>query len=118
MEFSVGGQQHDPAVLPLRRDLVADPIREMFGEGVDRTMARNIPRLEPQTTLAHKTVALAFDEHGLPDAVELRVFVLPAEVPTFHHGVAEYRTRRAGRQGGGGVRLFPPIASRLRGPDT
>src|SRR2546421_11132127 len=103
MQSPAGVQQHAPAALPPRRDLVADPIREMFGEGVDRTMARNIPRLEPQTTLAHKTVALAFDEHGLPDAVELRVFVLPAEVPTFHQGVADHRTRRQARQEGEGL---------------
>src|SRR2546427_9007309 len=109
MEFSVGGQQHDPAVLPLRRDLVADPIREMLGEGVDRTMARNIPRLEPQTTLAHKTVALAFDEHGLPDAVELRVFVLPAEVPALHQGVADHRTRWEAREDGEGLLQFLPF---------
>src|SRR2546430_17624339 len=96
MEFSVGGQQHDPTVLPLRGDPVADPIREMFGESVNRSMARNIPRLEPQTTLAHETVPLAFDEHGLPDAVWLRVFVPPAGVRALRKRVAQHRTRAEG----------------------
>src|SRR2546430_6899375 len=86
----------------------------MFGEGVDRTMARNIPRLEPQATLAHETVALAFDEHGFPDAVELRVFVLPAEVPALHQGVADHGPRRKARQEGEGLLQVPPFASRLR----
>src|SRR2546423_15704589 len=112
MEFSVGGQQHDPTVLPLRGDPVADPIREMFGESVNRSMARNIPRLEPQTTLAHETVPLAFDEHGLPDAVELRGFVLPAEGPALEQSVAGHRTRWAARAAGAGALQCLPLASR------
>src|SRR5712691_3025940 len=97
MEFSVFGQQYDAAVLPLRGNPIAAPICEMLGESAARCMARNVLRLEPQAALSHDTVPLALDEHRLPDAVDLRVFILPSEVPTFHQGVANHRAGRQAR---------------------
>src|SRR5882762_1096322 len=102
MQFSVGGQQHDPAVLPLRGNSIADPICEAFREGADRRMARNVLRLESQAALADETVSLALDEHRLPEPVELRIFILPTEVPTLHQGMADHGAgRQAGQEGEG-----------------
>src|SRR5207247_10316633 len=109
MEFSVRGQEHDSTVLPLRGDLVADSVRELLCEGADRCMARNVLRLEPQPALADETVPFAFDEHRFRDSVELRVFILPAEVPSFHQGVADHGPGRKDGQRGEGSFYVPPL---------
>src|SRR6267378_7541704 len=114
MELAVLGEQDDSTVLPLRGDSITEAVREAPGEGPDRCMARDIVGLEAEAALADETVALAFDEHRLRDAVQLRVLVLPPEVPAFDQGVPQDRAGRQRRKERKGLLQFQPLMARLR----
>src|SRR5207249_9064164 len=91
MERAVLGEQDDPAVLALGRDPIADAIRESFRERPDGRMTGDVLGLKPQPALADEAVSFALDEHRLPESVQVRVLVLPTEVPAFHERVPEDR---------------------------
>src|SRR5438128_7550354 len=90
MERAVLGEQDHAAVLALGGDPIAEPIRESFRERPDRRVAGDVLRLKPQPALADEAVSFAFDEHRLPESVQLGVLVLPSEVPAFHERVPDH----------------------------
>src|SRR5207247_11066636 len=114
MELSVPGQEDQAAVLALRRWSVSDAVREAFREGPDGRVGGDVVRLEAEAALADEAVPFAFDEHRLRDAVELRVFVLPTEVPALHEGVSDYRPRGKGGEEGERLPQLAELVVRLR----
>src|SRR6266581_9453541 len=114
MELPVPGQEDDPAVLPLGRGPVSDAVREAFREGPDGSVGGDVVRLEAQAALANEAVALALDEHRLRCAVELRVFVLPTEVPSLHERVPDHRPRGKGGEEGERLPQLTELVVRLR----
>src|SRR6266498_1959795 len=107
MELPVPGQQDDPTVLPLGRRPIPDSLGEAFPEGPDGRVGGDVVRLEAQAALADEAVPFALDEHRLRDPVELRVLVLPTEVPALHERVSDDGPR--GKGGEEGERL-PQLA--------
>src|SRR6266571_3306630 len=114
MELPVPGQQDDPTVLPLGRRPVSDSFGEAFREGPDGGVGGDVVRLEAEAALADEAVAFAFDEHWLRDAVELRVFVLPTEVPSLHERVSDHRPRGKGGEEGERLPQLAELVVRLR----
>src|SRR6266702_2432554 len=114
MELSVPGQEDHAAVLALRRWSVSDAVREAFREGPDGRVGGDVVRLEAEAALADEAVAFAFDEHWLRDAVELRVFVLPTEVPSLHERVSDHRPRGKGGEEGERLPQLAELVVRLR----
>ena len=93
MELAIHGQQDRTAIFPFRGDSIPEAVRKAPGEASDRRVARDIVRLEAEAALADETVPLALDEHRLRGAVQLRVFVLLAEVPALDECVPDDRAR-------------------------
>src|SRR5713226_932903 len=114
MELAVHGQEDHAAIFPFRGDSISEVVGEAPGEGPDRRMARDVVGLEAEAALADETVALAFDEHRFRDTVQLRVLVLPSEVPALDEGVPDDRPRRQRREQREGLLQFPPLVAGLR----
>src|SRR5947208_2832821 len=76
MECAVRRQQDHAAVIPLCRDLVADPIRKATREGPDGGVAGDGLGLRPKSPLADETLSFAPNDLRFPGPTQFRVLVL------------------------------------------